>query len=123
MEIRLQDLLQFVSTAVDAGVQSYIRSVEPGLDRIKQSEAKRYVSRAGFQPAVLSKWVDARLLTPVKSGDAQNSAVWYSLADIKRVISAIRLKRISDEDLRITKMKIRINHERVFNSSSWRNDR
>lgn len=98
MNISLQDLMQFVSTAVDAGVQAYIKSVEPSQDRIKQADAKRYIAKRGFQPVMLSKWVDARLLTPVKVGESQNSAVWYSLADIKHVISSINLKQIINEE-------------------------
>lgn len=90
--------MQFVSTAVDAGVQAYIKSVEPSQDRIKQADAKRYIAKLGFQPVMLSKWADAHLLTPVKVGEAQNSAVWYSLAEIKNVITSIQLKKICNED-------------------------
>ena len=98
MNISLQALMQFVSTAVDAGVQAYIKSVEPSQDRIKQADAKRYIAKLGFQPVMLSKWADAHLLTPVKVGEAQNSAVWYSLAEIKNVITSIQLKKICNED-------------------------
>lgn len=98
MNIPLEELHAFVAQAVDAGVQAYIRNVEPTADRIKQADAKRYISRLGFQPAMLRKWVDARMLTPIKVGERQNSAVWYSLADIKKVICAIRLKRINNEN-------------------------
>ena len=90
--------MQFVSTAVDAGVQAYIKSVEPSQDRIKQADAKRYIAKLGFQPVMLSKWADAHLLTPIKVGEAQNSAVWYSLAEIKNVITSIQLKKICNED-------------------------
>lgn len=90
--------MQFVSTAVDAGVQAYIKSVEPSQDRIKQADAKRYIAKLGFQPVMLIKWADAHLLTPVKVGEAQNSAVWYSLAEIKNVITSIQLKKICNED-------------------------
>lgn len=92
MNIELKDLLKFVSTAVDAGVQSYVRSCEPAADYIKQGEAKRYIQKLGFKPVMLQRWVDGGLLTPVKTGDAQNSARIYSLAEIKSLISSIRLK-------------------------------
>ena len=98
MNITLQDLMEIVSKAVDAGVQSYIKSTEPSQDRIKQSDAKHYIAKLGFQPVMLSKWADAHLLTPVKVGEAQNSAVWYSLAEIKSVIASIQLKKICNED-------------------------
>lgn len=97
MDIALKDLLSFVTVAVDAGVQSYMRSVDPDTDYVKQSEAKRYISRLGFRPVMLQRWVDAHLLTPVKTGDAQNASVLYSLADIKALISSIRLKAMTNK--------------------------
>ena len=97
MNIELKDLLAFVTEAVDAGVQSYVRSCDPHTDYVKQSEAKRYIHRLGFRPSMLQRWVDARLLTPVKTGDAQNATVMYSMADIKALISSIRLKGIANK--------------------------
>ena len=97
MDIELKDLLSFVTEAVDAGVQSYVRSIDPQSDYVKQGEAKRYLQRMGFRPAILQRWVDARLLTPVKNGDAQNASVLYSMADIKALISSIRLKGIANK--------------------------
>lgn len=97
MEIEMKDLLSFVSKAVDAGVQSYLRSVSPQSDLIKQSDAKRYLQRLGYRPAMLQRWVDGGLLTPVKTGDAQNAAVLYSMTDIKTLISSIHLKQITNK--------------------------
>ena len=97
IEITLQDLQRFVSQAVDAGIQSYERTRDPKSDRIKQSDAKRYLSRCGIQPAMLKKWSEVHLITPVKSGDSQNAAVWYSLADIKRAVCTLRLKDICNQ--------------------------
>lgn len=95
MNIEMKDLLDFVTQAVDAGVQQYIRTIEPEQDIIKQSEAKRYIAKLGYRPAMLQRWVNARLLTPVKTGDSQNGSVVYSLTDIKTLISALRLKQMT----------------------------
>ena len=97
MNIELKDLLGLISEAVDAGVQKYVKSIDPAADYIKQSEAKRYISRLGYKPAMLQRWTDARLLTPVKTGDAQNSSVLYSLSEIKAVISSLRLHGITSK--------------------------
>ena len=97
MDIELKDLLALMTDAVDAGVQQYVRSCDPQADYIKQGEAKRYISRLGFRPAMLQRWVDSGLLTPVKTGDAQNASVIYSLADIKALVSSIRLKTITNK--------------------------
>ena len=85
----MKDLLAFVSEAVDAGVQKYVRSCDPDCDYVKQGEAKRYLQRLGFKAAMLQRWVDGGLLTPVKTGDAQNASVIYSLADdhVRTIVS------------------------------------
>ena len=97
MEIELKELLSLVTDAVDAGVQQYVRSCDPGADFIKQGEAKRYLQKLGFKAAMLQRWVDGGLLTPVKTGDAQNASVLYSMADIKALVSSIRLKAITNK--------------------------
>lgn len=97
MNIELKDLLSLVTDAVDAGVQKYVRSCDPGADFIKQGEAKRYLQKLGFKAAMLQRWVDGGLLTPVKTGDAQNASVLYSLADIKALVSSIRLKDMTNK--------------------------
>lgn len=97
MEIELKDLLSLMTDAVDAGVQKYVRSCDPDADYIKQGEAKRYLQRLGFKAAMLQRWTDSGLLTPVKTGDAQNASVIYSLADIKTLVSSIRLKGMTNK--------------------------
>lgn len=96
MNIELKDLLSLVTDAVDAGVQKYVRSCDPSADYIKQGEAKRYLQKLGFKAAMLQRWVDGGLLTPVKTSDAQNASVLYSLADIKALISSMRLKGMTN---------------------------
>lgn len=97
MDIELKDLLALMTDAVDAGVQQYVRSCDPQSDFIKQGEAKRYLQRLGFKAAMLQRWTDSGLLTPVKTGDAQNASVIYSLADIKALVSSVRLKTITNK--------------------------
>lgn len=97
MEIELKDLLSLMTDAVDAGVQKYVRSCDPQADYVKQGEAKRYLQRLGFKAAMLQRWTDSGLLTPVKTGDAQNASVIYSLADIKTLVSSIRLKGMTNK--------------------------
>ena len=97
MDIELKDLLALMTDVVDAGVQKYVRSCDPDADYIKQGEAKRYLQRLGFKAAMLQRWVDGGLLTPVKTSDAQNASVIYSLADIKTLVSSIRLKGMTNK--------------------------
>ena len=81
------------------GIQGYIKSMEPRKDRIKQSDAKRFLEQQGYQTTVLKKLVEAGMVTPIKHGSARNSAVWYSLAELKKAVCAVRLKRINNEEV------------------------
>ena len=90
MEITLNQLRNIISASADIGVQRYIKTRDPEDDRIKQEDAKRYLERMGYQPIMLKKWRKDNLLVPVKMGDARNSAVWYSLTDIKELIFTLQ---------------------------------
>ena len=90
MEITLNQLRNIISASADIGVQRYIKTRDPEDDRIKQEDAKRYLERMGYQPIMLKKWRKDNLLVPVKIGDARNSAVWYSLTDIKELIFTLQ---------------------------------
>ena len=63
----MHDLLSLVSSAVSAGVQDYIRGINPDQDRVKQADARRYLKSRGIQPVMLRKWCDAGLLHPTKT--------------------------------------------------------
>ena len=60
-------------------------------------EAEKFVMRCGFQPVMLQKWTDARLLTSVKAGERQNAPTFYSLAEIKGVIASVKLKSMCNQ--------------------------
>ena len=90
MRISLNELRNIISTSADLGVQRYLRTLDPEKDRIKQEEAKRYLEKMGYQPIMLKKWRKDNLLVPVKMGDSRNSAVWYSLTEIKELIFSLQ---------------------------------
>ena len=90
MEISLSDLKRIITTAAEIGVENYMKVRDPESDMMKQADAKRYLSKLGIQPVMLHKWADQKLLTPVKTGDAQNSPVMSSLAEIKQVIFSLQ---------------------------------
>lgn len=98
MNIPLNRLHDLIKDAVDAGIQDYISRSAPNKDFIKQSDARRYITKCGFRPVLLRHWVDASLITPVKTGEKKNCAVWYSLADIKKLICATRLKQLNNDE-------------------------
>lgn len=94
----VDSLDRLITLAVDAGVESYMRSIEPDCDNIKQGEAKRLIKKYGFKPAMLKKWADARLILPVKTGE-RNAAVWYSRREIKRLMVKLKSREIGYDDM------------------------
>ena len=90
MEITLNQLRNIISASADIGVQRYIKTRDPENDRVKQEDAKRYLEKMGYQPIMLKRWRKDNLLVPVKMGDSCNSAVWYSLTEIKELIFSLQ---------------------------------
>lgn len=92
IKMTFEQLVALLKEAGDAAIQSYIRSTEPLADRINQADAKRWISALGYKPVMLRKWVDAGLLNKVKTDENKdNSQVWYSKAEIKRIIGASKI--------------------------------
>ena len=90
MEISLSGFKRIITTAAELGVENYMKAREPESDMMKQADAKRYLSKLGIQPVMLRKWADQKLITPVKTGDAQNAPVMYSLVEIKQLIFSLQ---------------------------------
>ena len=90
MTIEVNDLRGLIVDAVDLGIQRYRSTISPAEDNIKQSDAVRYIVREGFPTGQLRKWVENGQLTPIKTGEAKNSSVYYSLSEIKTLILALR---------------------------------
>lgn len=80
-------------------LQLHEREREPKKDRLSQRAAGRYITEQGYDSSMLRKWTDAGLLTPVRSGDAPNSPLLYSKADIMAVIASEKLRRIAMDDI------------------------
>ena len=94
INITMKDLTWLISHAVDAGVQEHMKGIDPSQDKMKKSQAERFLKERGFRPVMLLKWAEAGLLHPVKSGETQNCAVYYSKAEIKKAICIVKAKEI-----------------------------
>lgn len=94
--MKLSELSEIISSSVDAGIQAYMRQTNPKGDRIKKAEAKRFVALCGFPATAIKKWQESGLIHGTKSTDstARNASEWFSLAEIKKTIAAIRLKQV-----------------------------
>ena len=49
MEISLADLRKIITSAVEVGVENYMKAREPETDMLKQADAKRYLSKVGVR--------------------------------------------------------------------------
>jgi len=90
--MNIQQLNKIVAHAVDIGMHLHQRLIEPDSDRITQSEAKRYIKRLGYQPVMINKWAKAGLLNGHKTSNQQSAIVYYSLTELKTLLTTLQLK-------------------------------
>lgn len=92
LNLSLVQLEDIISHAVDYGIEKYKKSLDPLCDRLSRAEARKYILRLGYSVATMKHWEEKGLLTGEKSGDSNNSPVYYSVADIKKLVCAIKMK-------------------------------
>lgn len=94
LNISILQLQDIISYAVCAGLQMHEKSLDPLSDRLTKAEARRYILRMGYSVATMKHWEEEGMLTGKKSGEKHNSPVYYSAAQIKELICALKMKRI-----------------------------
>ena len=67
-----------------------MQGVNPGTDKVNQSEAQRFLFYRGFRPAILARWVREGLIKGRKNGKGKNARVYYSLSEIKNLLLTIK---------------------------------
>lgn len=92
--LSLFQLEDIISRSVDCGIQQYIKSLDPLKDRLTRAEARKYVARLGHSAAQMKNWEAQGLLRGVKSGASKNSPVYYSAAEIKKIVLTTQIKKI-----------------------------
>lgn len=90
----IKKLHEYTRLAVDAGIQSYMQGVNPGTDKVNQSEAQRFLFYRGFRPAILARWVREGLIKGRKNGKGKNARVYYSLSEIKNLLVTLKSKEL-----------------------------
>jgi len=93
IKLSLYQLEDLIARSVDCGIQQYIKSLNPLDDQLTRAEARKYVVRLGSSVAQMKEWEERGLLRGVKSGASKNSPVYYSAADIKKIVFAIQVKK------------------------------
>ena len=93
VEVELSTLQNIVEQAAYQSQIQYRRLVTPDHDKLKQREAKRYLQQLGYEPKILDEWVQCGFVHKHKDGQ-RNSAVYYSLREIQRQLTAIKKKVI-----------------------------
>ena len=94
LTLRIDEVRDLVRGAVEAGVQSYLRYREPDKDRLSHQAALRYVRQCGFRPRDLDRWLEAGLITRVKSGESKTCTQWYSLAELKETVLTLKVQHL-----------------------------
>ena len=92
VEVEMSALQNIVQQSVFLGQLQYRNMVAPEHDKVKQREAKRYLQQLGYEPKLLDEWVQCGFVRKHKDGQ-RNSAVYYSLREIQRQLTAIEKKK------------------------------
>lgn len=93
INLSVQQLEDIIAHAVDLGMQMHEADLDPLSDKLTKSQARKYIVRRGYTPSTLQHWEDEGLLQGELSGFSHSSPVYYSLADIKKLICAIKVKK------------------------------
>ena len=89
-ESKIKDI---VNASVVLGMITYRNMIKPADDKVKQREAKRYLTQLGYKGALLDKWVANGLLKRHKEGDG-NTAVYYSITEIQKLLLTMKITEL-----------------------------
>lgn len=92
LEITMQQLLGYISEAVDVGIQTHVKALNPNKDKIKRKDAVAYLVNHGYDIGILNAWESNGLITPYMRSDAKSASKWYSLSDIKKLMLTVKVK-------------------------------
>lgn len=86
LTVTLEDLHDLLCRVSMVAIAEYEATRFPQVDKIKQSEVRRYLATQGIAFKNLGLWEEAGLVHSQK-GESRNSAVWYSRAELEKAIS------------------------------------
>jgi antirestriction protein ArdC len=84
--MNIEELDAVVRNSITMGMLQYKALHEPDSDRIKLSEAKRYVKALGYPATFVLECERKGVLHRHKSGKTRNCAVWYSKRELQKCV-------------------------------------
>ena len=85
---KIEELRDLIEICFESGYLRGQRDLNPSTDKIRKKDAEAILMRNGMQKVLLSRWVEAGMITEHKGEN--NSPIWYSLSQIMATITAIR---------------------------------
>lgn len=99
----IDQITAFIADSVQIGYMAAVKAYEPTADELRVSELKKWCQATFTDYKKLQKLIKAGVVTPHRKGDAVNSPLLFSKADIKRAIITNRLSQyIADEEVKRT---------------------
>lgn len=84
--MRIRELDAVIRNCVTLGMLQYKAMIEPQGDRIKLSEAKRYVMGLGLPSTFIKACEDRGVLHRRKDGEKRNCTVYFSRRELQKCV-------------------------------------
>lgn len=91
----------FIADSIQIGYMTAVKAYEPTADELKQSDLKKWCQATFTDYKKLRRLIKAEIIKPHRKGDAKNSPLFFSKAEIKQAIITNRLSQyIAEETLK-----------------------
>lgn len=83
----LREMCDIMSQYVELGFMQAVKAYEPTQDELRQSELKGWMKMNRVDARKMKAWIEQGLVRPYRKGEAQNSPLYYSKAEIKEAMA------------------------------------
>ena len=94
MNIAINELGGIIADFVRVGYNSAVADYDPPQDKLRLSEVKKWLHFRHIDIQAFHKLVDIGVIHAHKHGDAPNSPLYYSKAEIQKAFATMRVNRL-----------------------------
>lgn len=98
MNIAINELGGIIADFVRVGYNSAVADYDPPQDKLRLSEVKKWLHFRHIDMQAFQKLVDVGAVHARKYGDAPNSPLYYSKAEIQKAFATMRVNRLFVND-------------------------
>lgn len=92
--IEANDLFALIADYTQVGFMQAVKAYEPPQDRIRQTEAKRWLKLNLMDEKTFKKLCYAEKIKPFRIGTGRNSPLYYSKKEIMQAMATAKVSRL-----------------------------